>query len=260
MSKLLINEPPLQVLPSLAVVIGLNEAIALQQVHYLTGQPKMGIEKEGFRWVFYTYDEWKAEHFKFWSVPTIQRIFSELEKKELIISAQFDKQSYDRRKYYRVNYQALDMLEHINLIPSEHITLIPSLIGNTETTTKNKDMLDGILEAEKQAHPEKAAQIAFEEALGFGSLPWDTRREWQKFSKWVTKIHQADPQIWKAYAAWRKGDGKYQAMSNNKIRQDVQAFVDTGYPTFMAHSEMKKTDEEKPKYQIEDWKKEISLE
>ena len=34
MSKLLINEQPLQVLPSLAEAIGLNQAIALQQVHY----------------------------------------------------------------------------------------------------------------------------------------------------------------------------------------------------------------------------------
>jgi len=34
MSKLLIDEYPLQVLPSLAVIYGLNEAIILQQVHY----------------------------------------------------------------------------------------------------------------------------------------------------------------------------------------------------------------------------------
>ena len=34
MSKLLINEHPLQVLPSLATKIGLNEAIVLQQIHY----------------------------------------------------------------------------------------------------------------------------------------------------------------------------------------------------------------------------------
>ena len=34
MSGLLINEPPLQVLPTLAQRIGVNEAIMLQQVHY----------------------------------------------------------------------------------------------------------------------------------------------------------------------------------------------------------------------------------
>ena len=34
MSRLLINENPLQVLPTLAVKIGLNEAMILQQMHY----------------------------------------------------------------------------------------------------------------------------------------------------------------------------------------------------------------------------------
>ena len=34
MSKLLINERPIMILPTLAVKIGLNESIMLQQVHY----------------------------------------------------------------------------------------------------------------------------------------------------------------------------------------------------------------------------------
>lgn len=34
MSKLLIDDYPIQVLPKLAKVIGLNEAIILQQLHY----------------------------------------------------------------------------------------------------------------------------------------------------------------------------------------------------------------------------------
>jgi len=40
-SSLLINESPLQVLPSLAVLVGLNEAIVLQQTHYWI---KMGLQ------------------------------------------------------------------------------------------------------------------------------------------------------------------------------------------------------------------------
>ena len=34
MGNLLINEPPLQVLPSLAAKIGLDNAIFIQQLHY----------------------------------------------------------------------------------------------------------------------------------------------------------------------------------------------------------------------------------
>lgn len=49
MSKLLIEEPPLQVLPSLAVTIGLNEAIIIQQIHYWLRDSRNGIEHEGRR-------------------------------------------------------------------------------------------------------------------------------------------------------------------------------------------------------------------
>lgn len=49
MSRLLINEPPLIVLPNLAILIGLNEAIVLQQVHYwATG--KYTKKVDGERW------------------------------------------------------------------------------------------------------------------------------------------------------------------------------------------------------------------
>ncbi len=34
MSKLLINENPIMIIPSLALKMGLNEAVVLQQIHY----------------------------------------------------------------------------------------------------------------------------------------------------------------------------------------------------------------------------------
>ena len=42
MSRLLINEPPLIVLPSLAKEIGLNEAIIVQQIQYWLSAPGGG--------------------------------------------------------------------------------------------------------------------------------------------------------------------------------------------------------------------------
>lgn len=169
-SSLLINEPPLEVLPSLAKAIGLNEAIVAQQLHYWLGNPKAGVMYDGHKWIFNTYEEWKDGNFPWWSVPTIQRIFSNLEKSGVVISAQLKKDKRDMRKYYRIDYDALgeyeitpsyqvDMMEHINLIPSHdsklirshRINLIPSIVSkrnhvnnsNTETssgaekTTKN---------------------------------------------------------------------------------------------------------------------------
>ncbi|MFR5627305.1 MAG: hypothetical protein ACLTK3_04020 [Haemophilus parainfluenzae] len=75
MSKLLINEQPLQVLPSLANIIGLNEAIVLQQLHFFL---RISRNKVGGRsWVYNTINDWQSE-FSFWSVKTVQRTIENL--------------------------------------------------------------------------------------------------------------------------------------------------------------------------------------
>lgn len=100
--NLLINEPPLQVLPSLAKEVGLNEAIFLQQLHFRSLISTN--VKEGNKWVYKTYEEWHVE-FPFWSIKTIKRIVKRLEdQKFLISSSEFNKMKMDRTKWYRVNY------------------------------------------------------------------------------------------------------------------------------------------------------------
>lgn len=104
MSKLLIDEPPLQVLPSLAKKIGLNEAIVVQQVHYwLSG--KSGKTFDGRRWVYNSYCEW-AKQLPFWSEDTIARAFVSAEKQGILLSRQAS--GFDRRKWYTIDYDALD--------------------------------------------------------------------------------------------------------------------------------------------------------
>lgn len=100
--SLLLDEYPLLVLPALAKAIGLNEAIALQQLHYWLENPKGGVMLDGERWVYNTYEDWQKDNFPFWSVSTIQRTFANLEKMELVISKQ--KAEYDRKKYYRIHH------------------------------------------------------------------------------------------------------------------------------------------------------------
>ncbi len=134
MSKLLINEPPLQVLPSLAVAIGLNEGIALQQLHYLLDNPKVGVVRDGFKWVFFTHDEWREWSFPFWSISTIARVWLSLEGMNLVISAQLDAASRDMRKYYRIDYEAL---EHVNL-ESSKTPHRRDVKGNTENHSENE--------------------------------------------------------------------------------------------------------------------------
>lgn len=101
-SQLLIDEDPLQVCPSLAVAVGLNEAIALQQLHYW--MKRSANERAGRKWVFNNYDEW-AKQFPFWSPRTIQRTFLALEKVGIVLTDQPNGQ--DRRKWYSIDYDKL---------------------------------------------------------------------------------------------------------------------------------------------------------
>lgn len=105
MSKLLINEQPLQVIPSLAKAIGLNEAIFLQQLHYFLRISKN--HAEGRSWVYNTIKDWQVE-FSFWSLKTVQRTIENLELSGLVLSTdKFNKMKMDKTKWYSIDYQKL---------------------------------------------------------------------------------------------------------------------------------------------------------
>ena len=105
--QLLINEPPLQVLPTLAIRIGLNEAIVLQQVHYWLN-PKFNKNVfEGRYWVRNTYEQWQNQ-FPFWGMNTIRRAVANLEETGLLIS--FVKRDFKKLKYYSLDYSQLEQL------------------------------------------------------------------------------------------------------------------------------------------------------
>jgi hypothetical protein len=120
-AALLIEEPPLQVLPSLAALIGLNEAIFLQQLHWRLRASKH--RRDGRTWVYNTYDDWHRE-FPFWSVRTIRRIISNLEtgaygerpddraNPPLVISTtEYNEHRTDHTKWYAIERRNLRALE-----------------------------------------------------------------------------------------------------------------------------------------------------
>ncbi|WP_067986196.1 DnaT-like ssDNA-binding domain-containing protein [Neptuniibacter pectenicola] len=111
MSNLLIAEPPLVVLPSLARAIGLNEALVLQQIHFWIGQSVN--EYDGHKWMYRTDKQWLAE-FSFWSESTLRRAVASLKKSGLIrverLARHFGGNSFDQKKYYTVIYSAVDAL------------------------------------------------------------------------------------------------------------------------------------------------------
>lgn len=112
MSALLINEPPLQVLPSLAVAIGLNEAIVLQQIHYWT--LRLRPAEDGEVWVYNSAPQWR-EQFPFWSEDTILRTLKSLRSIGVLVAERRAKNSFDKTFYYRIDRQVLDSLDTRNL-------------------------------------------------------------------------------------------------------------------------------------------------
>ena len=110
MTKLLIAEPPLQVLPTLARLIGLNEAVVLQQLHY------HGVRSRDDGWVQRSIVDWRHEDFRFWSLRTLKRAFSGLREKGLIETAVVGLDGGGRESKVRVNHDALtSMMAMANL-------------------------------------------------------------------------------------------------------------------------------------------------
>ena len=107
-SRLLIDEPPLQVLPSLAVLIGLNEAIVLQQVHYWLGRSEH--VHDGRQWIYRTQQGWKQE-MPWWSVATIKRALYALQGQGLLLKGDYNERGFDRTSWWTIDYDALAELE-----------------------------------------------------------------------------------------------------------------------------------------------------
>ena len=154
MSRLLIQENPIFILPSLAKKVGINEAIILQQMHYWLGISKY--EREGRKWIYNTYKDWQVQ-MPFWSETTIKRTIRSLEVKGYLRTANFNKLKLDKTKWYSIDYDKMSELEENmqgNVNPSEgqvdssdqsqcpveKTKLTPPLPEiNTETNTERKN-------------------------------------------------------------------------------------------------------------------------
>lgn len=129
--KLLLDEYPLIILPELAVKIGLNEAVVLQQIHYWLRMFEKSQDKRHFRnnrwWVYNSVAEW-CKQFPFWSYNTVKRALGALrepyEPKEnskskrveraalLVTTSKYNRAGFDGTLWYTIDYDALDNMGH----------------------------------------------------------------------------------------------------------------------------------------------------
>lgn len=97
----------------LALVLGdLNEAIVLNQLNYWLEINKKADKNfiDDRYWVYNSYSDWKANDFPYWSEKTIQRAFTRLESKGIVISANYNKLAIDKTKWYTINVKQLQEL------------------------------------------------------------------------------------------------------------------------------------------------------
>jgi hypothetical protein len=111
-NRLLYNKSPLVVNTDLWQLVGLNESIIMQQVHYWTEKNREEGRnfEDGEYWTYNTYENW-GKQFPGWHVDTIRKIIKRLEGRGLLVSGSFNKHWTDRTKWYRIDYCALERLE-----------------------------------------------------------------------------------------------------------------------------------------------------
>ena len=110
MGKLLFDEQPIVIDRELAKLIGLNESIALQQIHYwIESNRKTGKNfREGRYWTYNSVEKWHEDNFPFWSLDTIRRTFSSLSNKGLLFVSEFNRSRLDHTKWYSINYEFIE--------------------------------------------------------------------------------------------------------------------------------------------------------
>lgn len=104
------SKHPIVISAELAKYVGLNEAIILQQLNYWIEGTGSGVDHDGRRWVYNTQPQWQ-EQFPFWSVDTVKRTFTSLQKRGLILVQQLAKSKHDRTNYYAIDHARLDEIQ-----------------------------------------------------------------------------------------------------------------------------------------------------
>lgn len=111
---------PLLYYPQLAGVYGIVGALLIQQVRYWCeiNKAKNKNLREDTYWCFLTHKQW-SDALQGVSDRSVRRVFDELEKTGVIITARFNKKAYDKTKWYRVDEAIL--INHLREKPTGQI-------------------------------------------------------------------------------------------------------------------------------------------
>lgn len=156
-SRLLINENPLQVLPSLAVALkNINEAVILQQVQYWVNRSEN--EYGGRKWVYNTIKQWK-DQFPWLTEKAIRNRFDSLIEKGVIITSNFNKSKFDRTKWYTIDYDKLN-----SLINNQNNGENPNATHSEESSESKRKKVPNATGSKVQMDSEKSTASHLEES------------------------------------------------------------------------------------------------
>ena len=110
MSNIFYNIEPKVINTELACLIGLNEAIVLQQLHYWLEKNKQTATNfnDGRFWTYGTIQEYRDRDFRFWSFNTVKRTLSRLVEQGFLIKGNYNKMKLDQTTWYSIDYVALE--------------------------------------------------------------------------------------------------------------------------------------------------------
>lgn len=109
---------------------GLNKAIFLNQLNYwieLNEQAGINFE-DGYYWSYSSYPKMIERDFPYWSVDTLKRAVTSLEKYGIVISANYNSMKMDKKKWYRIDYKRLqeviDIVKHHDELANSDVNAI----------------------------------------------------------------------------------------------------------------------------------------
>ncbi|MEK4913437.1 hypothetical protein [Bacillus sp. FSL E2-8887] len=187
----LLNEHPLIILPSLAVDIGLNEAIIVQQIHYWL--QKSNHEYDGRKWIYNSAEEWKKQ-FPFWGIATIRRTFTKLENIGLLLVGNYNKLKIDRTKWYSIDYERLsnpsNQNDQMTIDQNEQMDMINMIKPLPETTQRiTETTTNANAEEVKPKKNKKTYSPEFEEVWSVYPKKRNKPKAYQRYNEARAKHH-----------------------------------------------------------------------
>lgn len=172
------------VLRGLAVAIGLEESIVVQQMFWLLQDPRNGKDHKGHRWLYNTYEQWQEQFFPFWSTRTLRRVFDQLETMHLVESCQ-PEGAMSRRKWYRLNVGMIQNLTQERLLQKEAAKLATSkrpkrTLPLTEKTGAEKTLSQDTKESPKGDSESSGVKIQYKAVWIQDELPKEEQLKYIK--------------------------------------------------------------------------------